>query len=396
MKRATAVVKCDDLSVQGTDFVMMNGKRRYLVLTSEMNTRGGIQRYTRHLMRCLEEVYGSDAVRTISLLARSPGNGCATTPTLLDKMAFSFQSLQEAIRWRPHAIVCNHVGLAPVAFAVKRVVKAPYVIVTHGDEVWRPSSRYRLEQAAALVSVSRYTARFLCERRGVKTEKIWIIPPAPDPGVVASPITEAEVVARHRLTGKRVLLTVSRLDRQSRYKGHESVFRALAKVRRRLPPCVYLVVGTGDDRTYLQNRAEELGLGDSVVFTGAVEDDLLPAYYRACDVFIMPSLTDSEKMLGEGFGIAYIEAAAFGRPAIAGRGGGATEAVLDGVTGLLVDPQSVEEIARAILTLLTHDDLRQRLGAQAQMRAHREFSFDRFRQQVADLFATIFTEGSGA
>lgn len=375
---------------------MMNGKRRYLVLTSELNTRGGIQRYSRHLIRCLREIYGSEAIRTVSLLARSPGNGCAMTPTLLDKMTFSFQSLQEAIRWRPDAIVCNHIGLAPVAFALKGMMKVPYVVLTYGDDVWRPVPRYRWEQAAALVSVSRYTARFLCERRGVKAEKIWIIPAALDPDMMASPVTEAEVVTRHRLAGKRVLLTVSRLDRRSRYKGHEQAFRALAKVRQYLPPCAYLVVGTGDDRTYLQRRAEELGLGDIVVFTGAVEDNLLPAYYRACDVFIMPSLTDSEKILGEGFGIAYIEAAAFGRPAIAGCGGGATEAVLDGVTGLLVDPLSVDEIAQAIITLLTNDDLRQRLGAQAQARARREFSFDCFRRKVADLFGTLMTGGSAA
>lgn len=375
---------------------MMNGKRRYLVLTSELNTRGGIQRYSRHLIRCLREICGSEAIRTVSLLARSPGNGYAMTPTLLDKMTFSFQSLQEAIRWRPDAIVCNHIGLAPVAFALKGMMKVPYVVLTYGDDVWRPVPRYRWEQAAALVSVSRYTARFLCERRGVKAEKIWIIPAALDPDMMASPVTEAEVITRHRLAGKRVLLTVSRLDRRSRYKGHEQVFRALAKVRQYLPPCAYLVVGTGDDRTYLQRRAEELGLGDIVVFTGAVEDNLLPAYYRACDVFIMPSLTDSEKILGEGFGIAYIEAAAFGRPAIAGCGGGATEAVLDGVTGLLVDPLSVDEIAQAIITLLTNDDLRQRLGAQAQARARREFSFDCFRRKVADLFGTLMTGGSTA
>ncbi|HXF05762.1 MAG TPA: glycosyltransferase family 4 protein [Blastocatellia bacterium] len=375
---------------------MTNGKRRCLVLTSELNTCGGIQRYTRHLIRCLREIYGTDAVRSVSLLARSPRNGCATTPTLLDKMAFSFQSLHEAIRWRPQAIVCNHIGLAPVAIALKRMMKVPYVVLTHGDDVWRPVSRCQWEQAAMLVSVSQYTARFLCERRGVEVEKVWIIPAALDPELIASPVTEEDVVARHRLAGKRVLLTVSRLDSQSRYKGHEQVFRALAKIRRHLPPCVYLVVGTGNDRTYLERRAAEFGLGDIVVFTGAVEDNLLPAYYRACDVFIMPSLTDCEKMVGEGFGIAYIEAAAFGRPAIAGRGGGATEAVLDGVTGLLVDPQSVDEIAQAILTLLTNDDLRQRLGEQARARAQREFTFDRFRQQVADLFTVLFAEGSGA
>lgn len=370
---------------------MMIGEQRYLVLTSELHTRGGIQRYTRHLIRSLMDISGAEAVRTVSLLpAVVPlREGNVPLPGLRDKLSFSLRSLIEAIRWRPHCLICNHIGLVPVARTVKAMWRVPYLVLTHGDDVWRPVPRYRFDQAAAVVSVSHFTARVLRHRWGVTPEKIWIIPGALDPDLIASPTTSAEVIARHRLAGKRVLLTVSRLDRQSRYKGHERVFRALRQIRHQLPPCAYLVVGEGNDRPYLESLARELELEDIVIFTGAVEDIALPAYYRACDVFIMPSLTDCDRIIGEGFGIAYIEAAAFGKPSIAGRGGGATEAVLDGITGILVDPQSVDEIAKAIVTLLTNDELRRRLGTQSQSRAWNEFSFDRFRTRVADLLKSL-------
>ncbi len=363
-----------------------------LVLTSGLQTRGGIQRYTHHLIAWLRDRFGVASVRVVSL-GTTMGYG---RPGCGDKFSFAVRACAEAIRWRPQWIICTHVGLAPVALVLKGMIGRPYIIVAHGDEVWRPAPRHCYRQAAAVVSVSRYTAHILAARHKVEADKIWIIPGALDPAIMAAPVTADDIRARHRLDGHRVLLTVSRLDRQSRYKGHERVFCALTRIRQKLPPFLYLVVGDGDDRPYLEARAEQVGLGDVVVFVGSVDDSMLSAYYRSCDLFVMPSLTDSEtKIMGEGFGIAYIEAAAFGKPAIAGRGGGAAEAVLDGVTGLLVDPENVDEIAHAIVRLVTDDDLRHRLGQQASTRAWSDFSFERFGRRWADVFATLGARGDG-
>jgi len=235
-----------------------------------------------------------------------------------------------------------------------------------------------------VLCVSRFTADRLSARHGVDSGKIRLLPPALDPGLLQSPISPERVIERHRLHGRRVLLTVGRVTRRGRYKGYEVVIRALARIRTTLPNVVYVIVGDGDDRPRLEVLARELGLGDAVQFAGDVEDAWLPAYYRSCDLFVMPSRVRlDDPCEGEGFGIVYLEAAAFGKPAIAGRGGGSAEAVLDGVTGVLVNPSDPEAIAQAALDLLRDDAWRAALGERARERAWREFTRERFRQRLA-------------
>ena len=119
------------------------------------------------------------------------------------------------------------------------------------------------------------------------------------------------------------------------------------------------------------------GLIDQVIFAGRVPDDVtLREYYSACDVFVMPSQTvlSEEVCKGEGFGIVYLEANACGKPVIAGNKGGESDAVIDGLTGLLVDPMDVKAIARAIVRLLKDDKLSYKLGQQGLNRVKKEFS----------------------
>ena len=92
--------------------------------------------------------------------------------------------------------------------------------------------------------------------------------------------------ARHGLRGKRVILTVARLDAR---KGHETVLRALPAVLRVVPNVVYLVVGDGAERPMLELLVDSLGLGAHVVFVGEVSDTELGDYYRSCEVFVQPN-----------------------------------------------------------------------------------------------------------
>ena len=126
------------------------------------------------------------------------------------------------------------------------------------------------------------------------------------------------------------------------------------------PDVVYLVTGKGESEDTLRRLVGELGLGDHVVFGGSVPADLLPGLYHACDVFVMASRRLGSSV--EGFGIVCLEAAAAARPVIAGRSGGVADAVEDGVTGLLVDPEDPEAIGGAISRLLEDPRLARRMG----------------------------------
>ena len=153
--------------------------------------------------------------------------------------------------------------------------------------------------------------------------------------------------ARRRLdlAGARVLLTVGRLSAAARYKGVDTVLLALPEILRREPDVRYVVVGVGDDAPRLRGLAARLGVANAVVFVGAVPEGDLPDYYRACDLFVMPSRR-------EGFGIVFIEALACGRPVVAGDADGAPDALRGGRLGRLVDPDDPEGLARTVVELL--------------------------------------------
>ena len=141
---------------------------------------------------------------------------------------------------------------------------------------------------------------------------------------------------------ERTLLSVGSLTRAHAYKGFDTVIRALPLVLKRAPNLRYVIVGEGDDRPRLEKLAAELHLEKSVSFAGSVSDAQLAEYYRCCDAFVLPSKTTKRNgsWEGEGFGRVYVEAALAGKPVVGSRGGGAAEAVVDGETGLLVDPAS--------------------------------------------------------
>jgi phosphatidylinositol alpha-1,6-mannosyltransferase len=102
-----------------------------------------------------------------------------------------------------------------------------------------------------------------------------------------------------------------------------------------------------------------------VIFVGYVHDDQLPKYYNLCDIFVLPNrVTVKSALKGdyEGFGIVFLEASACGKPVIGGRSGGVTDAILDGLTGYLVDPLSSEDIASVIKRLIDDHALREKMG----------------------------------
>src|SRR5262249_34823734 len=116
----------------------------------------------------------------------------------------------------------------------------------------------------------------------------------------------------------------------------------------RTPDAQLVVVGTGDDLERLKSLARESGAGKAVLFTGFASPELLACLYSRCRLFAMPSR-------GEGFGLVYLEAMRFAKPCIASTVDAGREVVADGETGLLVDPDNLEELRGAVERLLRDD-----------------------------------------
>ena len=152
------------------------------------------------------------------------------------------------------------------------------------------------------------------------------------------------------------------------------VLAALARLRERFPRIVYLVGGDGDDLPRLRRLAAELGVEAQVEFLGRLPDGKVKAaLFERSDVFAMPVRRVGASV--EGFGIVYAEAAWRGVPSLAGAEGGASDAVLDGKTGLVRRGDDAEAVLAALTTLLSDDGLRARMGEAARRRAREELAW---------------------
>ena len=188
------------------------------------------------------------------------------------------------------------------------------------------------------------------------------------------------------LQGKRILLTVSRLTPEDRYKGHATVLRALATLLPGRADLRYLIVGQGEYARELQALATQLGIRDQVIFPGPVAEAELVDYYNLCDVFVMPSK-------GEGFGIVYLEALACGKPVIAGNRDGSVHALLEGRAGLLVDPDDAQAVANSIERVL-EGGVESNLLDPGYLRTTiiQHYGFESFQKRVSALFRELRAE----
>ena len=211
--------------------------------------------------------------------------------------------------------------------------------------------RASVDRTDLVTTVSRYTRRRTLQWSNLDPECVRVLPNTVKPMFSPGPRDQA-VLDKFGLSGAKVILTVSRIDKGDFYKGHDKVIAAMGEVRRAEPRAVYVVVGDGDARESLEAQAAESGLlGEAVRFLGRLSDGDLLALYRSSDVFAMPSTK-------EGFGIVFVEAAAAGLPVIAGDRDGSVDALADGAIGRLIDPLSHEAIVAALV-----EALREPLGA---------------------------------
>lgn len=159
------------------------------------------------------------------------------------------------------------------------------------------------------------------------------------------------------------LVSVGRLVKR---KGFDMTLQALSKVKDLIPEIRYTIIGNGQDKQYLEDLIRELRLGEIVSIFSDLDNNEKNKYLADCDIFIMPSRDIAGDY--EGFGIVYLEAGLFGKPVIAGNSGGVSDAVENEVTGLLVDGENIDEIAKAIVRLYNDESLRHVLGDKG--RAH--------------------------
>jgi phosphatidylinositol alpha-1,6-mannosyltransferase len=267
-------------------------------------------------------------------------------------------ALGYALRFSPDITLSAHIVTSPVAAALRSALQTRTVQYFHGEEIGaKPRlAAFAARHADRAVAVSSYTAA-LVERAGGDPATISIIPPGVDTPNDPSP----------RPNDHPTFLTIARLE--DRYKGHDVLVRALPLVRAKVPGAQWVVIGDGSLRLSLEQLARSYGVAESISFLGAASDERRDAWLRRANLLAMPSRLAPNGVAGEGFGIVYLEAGAYGKPVVAGNVAGALDAVVDGETGLLVDPEDPVAVADAISKLLLDRELARRLGDAGSRRA---------------------------
>lgn len=301
---------------------------------------------------------------------------------------FFFKSLALALIHRfdaIHAFRALPEGL--VAWAVARLTFRPVVIYAHGEELttWGyggkfKAMRFALRHADRVVANSEHTRGTLLEM-GIDPARITVIYPGVDvsvfrPGLDTTGLRESLGIR----PDEKLVFSVGRLSRR---KGFDQMIRAVAKLHAEGIPLRYVIAGIGEDAGYLDGLIAEHNAQGVVHRIGAVSEADLPRWMNACDVFAMPNRDINGD--NEGFGMVFIEAAACGKPSLAGDAGGTGAAVLDGETGLRVDGTSVETVAIGLIRLLSGKDDAMKIGQSGWKRVQMEFSWERVAKKTLAL-----------
>jgi glycosyltransferase involved in cell wall biosynthesis len=290
-----------------------------------------------------------------------------------------------AIQQRPTLAIATDLNTYIVIFNwLQRVLGVPYWVVLHGLEAWdvQNSAHIKaLQQAERVLMVSQHTHDRILSQGYLDPAKVTILPNTFDASEFQIQPKPDYLLKRYHLTSDQpVIFTVTRIQRFAKYKGYDKILQALPKIRQHLPNVRYILAGKGDDRSRVEAMIENLGLQDCVTLAGFIPEHELGDHYNLCDVFAMPSKS-------EGFGIVYLEALACGKPVLAGNQDGASDPLVQGKLGCMVDPDDVNAIANNLIQILQGTYRNPLLYQPEQLRQEtiRRFEFAQFCQTLQRL-----------
>ena len=350
---------------------------RCLILTTSVDTYGGVQYVSRMMVRALYDSFGPAArlslvtivdpvidVPRLDVPVEAVGAGGSRT-------CAAASALRRWLLCDWDLILLAHVNFSSLINIARPLKRTPVMGWVYSMETWLPVTGMRrrgmqridrLLYDSAHARDRSYEANPWLRRLDDGVCYLGLMPPAGPLAVGSLPPDVREPFA----------LTVGRISRAERYKGLEEMIRAWSAVERERPGLSLVVIGDGDDRPRLAALAQQLGA--NVRFLGAADDRTRDDCLRRCRCFCMPSKA-------EGFGLVYLEAMREGKPVLAGRLDAGREVIVDGVTGRAVDAGNEAELIGGLLDV--SGDRAAAFGLAGRKRFEEEFDFPHFRDRLA-------------
>ena len=357
-----------------------------VLLTDLFDAIGGIQTFNRSLVKALDEIVTNNGWQ-MTLLALNDSPHCSNKQNNFDlkntkysafkrnKLHFASSTLFHS--FNANIIILGHINFAPLAILLKvfqRQAKSNLITYdVHSNYKLTMLQRFGFNLTNHILSISSSTKDKLISAYNLNHSGFEIFPCTLDPFYDKNPTIKLRKDLS--LPSGKMILTVSRLNALHRFKNIDVVIKSMPLVLAEVSDAFYVIVGDGSDRKRLELEVKNIGLSNKIVFAGQISDDLLPSYYQACDLFVLPSLN-------EGFGIVFLEAMYHSKPCIGADAGGIPEVIDNGKTGLLVKPNDIQNLANSIIYILTNNKQAVEMGMLGKEKFKKEFSFERSKERL--------------
>jgi len=365
-----------------------------VVLLSCWVSEGGIQQVNRSLLKLFAQFEDYD-ISVLVLLDQQADieSAIQQNPDIKklkikgfsgNKINFTLAYINKLLHKRYSFIWFDHINLAPFMI-IANIMRIAYSMMVYGIEVLRPISSIKkvaLSKAKKVLSISNHT-KTMAQSWSNIFQKAEVCPLGID-SQLSQPLSNNSVMEHeYVLRERKIVLIVGRLSRDEAYsKGHQELIKAVALLKERLPEILLIIVGRGSFQPIFEKLAQEKKIQENVLFTGFVADEKLRSYYEHCDVFAMPSR-------GEGFGLVYLEAMAYGKPCIGSNVDAAKEVIADGETCFCIDPDNIEELSEQLFQLLTDSELRKKMGKAGQKRYLENFTEQKFHERFIRIIGYV-------
>lgn len=370
-------------------------KRVIMLVPDAYGGRGGIALYNRQF---IQAVCQHSAVGEVVALPRTIPYPLETLPVELDyrteavggKIRFIAEVLKLAIRGgKVDLVICSHLHLLPLAMLLARRFACPMVPLTYGVEAWKPTPHlivnFLCRRLKGFISIRKLTANRLRSWAGIPDATFHYLPNCINLDTYGLGPKRSDLIKRYGLELKTVVMTVGRMDDTyfDRNKGFDEMLEVMPLLIDRVPQAVYLIMGDGNDRPRLEEKARDLGVADRVMFTGYVKEEEKADHYRLADVVAMPGRNTYHDRYP--FRFAFLEPLACGVPVVGSRLEDESERDDPEAKALLiqVDPDDGTDILRGILEGLNQ-------GSGSLNPALRKFDYPNFEQRTHAILDQFF------
>jgi phosphatidylinositol alpha-1,6-mannosyltransferase len=369
-------------------------RRRVVSLVSDaFGGRGGIAAYSRFFLKAvcshpeIGEVVALPRVITYELEAM-PSNLRFEVRSAGSKFRYAGAVAALAARVGSASLVtCSHLNLLPFAHMLGLRFRCPVLPLVYGLEAIKPTryitANYLCRRLDAFIAIRKRTADRLKRWAGIPNARFYYLPNCIDVGSYGLGPKRADLCQKYGLEDRTVIMTAGRVDSNEKNKGFDEVLETLPILIQDVPQAVYLIMGDGDDRPRLEQKARALGVADRVIFAGYVPEAEKADHYRLADVVAMPGSSPYHDRYP--FRFTFLEPLACGIPVVASQLEDAYERDDPDVQQLLiqVNPDDPADINRGILEALA----KRGRGIEP---ALSKFTYEAFEQRAHAILSNVF------